>query len=109
MARTLVSNVVDYAKVVLKRKCFRQVKDLVSDLNKTYGYNRFTEVALNKVYCIDGCGIIIEFQDADSSISIIVDGDGNILSCKLAVDGIEALSILNRFNCGVSNSCLVIG
>ena len=109
MAKTLISNVVDYAKVVLKHNGFKQIRDLVSDLNKTYGYNRFTDVTLNKVYYVDGCGILIEFQDAENAISILTDSEGRVLSCKLAVEGIEALSVLSRFSCGMSNSCLVLG
>lgn len=109
MAKTLISNVVDCAKVVLKRNGFKQISNLVMDLNKTYGYNRFTDVTLNKVYYVDGCGILMEFQDAENSMSIIADGEGRVLSCKLAIEGIEALSVLNRFSCGMSNNCLVLG
>lgn len=108
MSRQLVLNVAEGTKVVVKLNKFRKVRELVKEINKSYGYNRFTDIAVKKVYYVDGCGILIEFQDAEKVMSIVSNLEGVVLSCRLSLDAIEAMGILNRFKCSVTSSCLVL-
>ena len=108
MSKQLISNVAEGTKAVVKLNKFRKVRELVKEINKSYGYNRFTDIAVNKVYYIGGCGILIEFQDAEKTMSVVSNIDGKVLSCRLTLNNIEAMSILNRFRCSVTPSCLVL-
>lgn len=102
------SKVVRRVRVTPNSVKFKKVFDLVKDINKSFGYKRFTGVGINRVYYIVGCGILIEFQDAEKSMSVVSNINGKVLSCRLALKGMESLNILNNYKCSMTPNCLVL-
>lgn len=108
MSNNLLSSVVEGSKIVVKLRKFKGVRNVVSEMNKSFGYNRFKGIVVNKVYYVSGCGILIEFQDDEKTLSVVSDAKGAVLSCSLALDNAESISIQNKYKCGVAQGHLVL-
>lgn len=108
MSNNLLSSVVEGSKNVVKLRKFRGVRNVISEMNKSFGYNRFKGIVVNKVYYVSGCGILIEFQDDRKSLSVVSDAKGDVLSCSLSLDKAESMGIQNKYKCGITQGCLVL-
>lgn len=87
---------------------FSGIYRYVSELNKSYGYNRFSDVSVKNVYYVSGCGTLVEFQDADKIMSLISDLRGKVVSCRLLVSGLEAEGLAVKYRCCVTPNSLIL-